>query len=103
MQVPDAVTIMTHSDPGVAGDDIVLDSEDCAAVIVDPGNLRYVLYMSVLRTETILTNLVRTKSDYGAGQDHVSALGNCHILHSSNKIWSQSTRLHLVTYNCVPC
>ena len=39
VQIPNAVSVMTHPDPGVPGDHVILDSEYGAPVIVDPGNL----------------------------------------------------------------
>ena len=38
-EVPDAVAVVRDSDSRVTGDDIVLDSQDGGAVVVDPHNL----------------------------------------------------------------
>ena len=39
VKIPHAVSVMTHPDPRVPGDDVILNSEYGAPVIVDPGNL----------------------------------------------------------------
>ena len=39
VKIPHAVSVMTHPDPRVPGDHVILDSEYGAPVIVDPGNL----------------------------------------------------------------
>ena len=79
VQVPHAVSVVTDADPRVPCDHVVLDREDGGPVVVDPGDL------------------VRAQPDHRAGEHHVPALRHRHILHSSNKIWSQTSRLNLVT------
>ena len=81
VEVPHAVTVVAHPDPGVPRDNVVLDREDGRPVVVDPGHL------------------VRAQPHHGAGQHHVSTLRNRHVLHSSDEIWSQTSRLYLVTCN----
>ena len=39
VKIPHAVSVMTHPDPRVPGDHVILNSEYGAPVIVDPGNL----------------------------------------------------------------
>ena len=44
VQVPHTVSIVTDPNPGVSGDHVVLNSEDCTPVIVDPGNLQHNIF-----------------------------------------------------------
>ena len=62
MQIPYAVTIVTDPYPGVPGDDVVLDGEDGAPVVMYPGHL------------------VTPQPHHAAGQNHVSPLRHRHVL-----------------------
>ena len=96
MQIPYAVTIMGDPYPGVPGDDIVLNGEDGAPVVMYPGHL------------------VSPQPHHAAGQNHVPPLRHRHVLNTvqsqsvcplsvttryldaANKVRTQATRLHLV-------
>ena len=75
MQIPDAVTIMADPYPRVPGDDVVLDGEDGAPVVVYPGHL------------------VCAEPDHAAGQDDVSPLRHRHVLTGQLTLYSDFTRL----------
>lgn len=104
MQVPHTVAIVTHPDPGVSRDHVVLNSEDRTPVIVDPGNLRQSARHSFLPNG--IFHLVSAEPDHGAGEDHIPALGHSHVLHSAYEVRPQPPRVHLVactSHNLIVC
>ena len=57
VKIPHAVSVMTHPDPRVPGDDPILNCKYGAPVIVDPGNLQTSLCQSQMSASYIVSKI----------------------------------------------